>query len=656
MTLLTVWTGVILASILVPLLLVLYFLRLRRRAAPIACTLLWKRSVEDLRANAPFQRLRSSVLLFLQLLAILLLAAALMQPQIEGGTADGGKTVIMIDNSTSMLATDGPDGRTRLDEAKELAKKRIEALYDRSMWGGSDAETMVLAFSDRAEVYARFSTSRQELLDAVDRIRPTHGATQLDEALKLARAYTTNVDPESDRPVASPAALEIFTDGRIADIDEQVLRGETMRYYRVGETTDNVSLATIDVQRPYDRPAAVEVFASILNHNPESVTCDLQLSVNGSAIAIREVQVAASTIDPSNGQAIPGRNNVVFSPFEQPRDAVIEVANLRADALDADNVVHAVVPPPRQLVVGLVTDGSRLIETVLAGMPLERIDRMTPEQFTRRMDGGFDGYDVVVLDDVELDGPLPPGRYLSFGAVPQVAGLNVFGESQDQIVLRVREEHPAMRFVNMDQLYIARSVKMQPDDDVRVLAEGSDCPLVVEASRDTVRVVHVAFDPLESNWPFLRSFVTFMFNAVDYLGRIGDVLTEEALTPGDALTARVPVQASDIQLRAPDGNVVPLSIVDDTGAVSYGPLRYSGIYTIEWDEGGEPQSRAVAVARADEKEGAIAPEESIEIGSETVAGLAGGAGTYTPLWPWALALCLLLLTFEWWIYHKKTSI
>lgn len=653
--------GAILASILVPLLLLLYFLRLRRRRQTIGSTMLWKRSVEDLRANAPFQRLRPSWLLFLQLLALLLLAFAVMQPQVDAGRRRGGKTVILVDNSASMLATDVDGAETRLELAKLRARERIEAMYAGGLFGASNAETMVVAFSDRAEVQTRFSTSRQELLDAIDRIRPTHGATRVEEALKLARAYTTNVDPDSDRPRAEPAAIELFSDGRIEDLPDQVLRGETLKYWRVGsDGRDNVAVTTIDVQRPYDRPTAVEVFAALLNYGPVEVACDVQLSVDDSALAVREVLVPAADVDAATGRVVPGRNTIVFTPFEQPRGAVIEVANLRPDALPADDSVRAVVPPPKRLAVALVAPKSRLVETALEGMPLESLVVLSADRFAAiATEGGLDAYDVVVLDDHRPES-LPPARYLSFGSTPPLPGLNDYGETDAQVVLSIRDDHPVLRFVNLDQLFVARARLLQPDDDVEVLVEGAQGPIILSAFREGRRVLHVAFDPLETNWPFQRSFVTFLYNAIDWLGHLGAGLTAEQLVPGEAIATRLPAGAGAPRLRTPDGATIPLAAIpsgESSGiAVGWGPIRVSGTHVVTWSGADGEESRAFAVNRAGESEGMIAAAPEVEIGRELVAGEDAEGGTNVPLWPWALGLCLAVLMVEWWLFARRASV
>lgn len=662
MTWLSPLTGLMLAAAVIPPLILLYFLKLRRRTQPIACTLLWKKSVEDLQANAPFQKLRRNILLLLQLLALILLILSVMQPQVQAGQQTGGKTVIIIDNSASMSATDGPGGITRLEHAKQLAKQRVEAMYRGGLFTGSPGETMVIAFSDRAEIYSRFSGVRQQIVAAIDRIPPTHGETRIGEALQLSRAYTTNVvDIMGEaRPTGEPAHIELFSDGNIADLADQVLRpGESLTFHEIGTSdADNVAFAAISAERPFDRPTSVAVFASLLNFNQHEVICDVQLSVNDTARGIREVTIQPARTDPTTGELIPGRNNVVFAPFEQPRGAVIELANLREDALMADNIAQLVVPPPRQLSVALVRSNYRILEAALdpEGMRLQRLDVLTLDQFEQlASDGLLDQYDVVVFDN-QAPETLPPGRYLTFGATPPIEGLNEFGTGGSQLILSTRVEHPVLQNVTLDDLRISEMALLQPRDDVQILVEATGGPAAVAVSRGSLHLIHVTFDPLSSSWPFKRSFINFIYNALEHLGHIGEAVTSEELRPGEVLTARLPASAQSIELRTPDNITHRITAADPT-QLSWGPIRLAGAHLLSWTvpgvTGSSRETRPFAVNLLSETEGNLAVADSIDIGQDSFEGSRAAAASHTPLWPWAIALCLALLMVEWWVYHRK---
>lgn len=664
MTWLTPLAGVILAAAVIPPLIVLYFLKLRRRPQAISTTLLWKKSIEDLRANAPFQKLRKSLLLLLQLIALALLAFSVMQPQIRAGQQQGGKTIIMIDNSASMTASDtaATGDATRLDEAKRRAREKIESLYGGGLFASSSGESMVVVFSDRAEIYSRFSDSKQQLLSAIDRIQPTHGETKIAEALKLARAYTTNVNPDQkDRPIADPATVELYSDGRISDTADQVLRGETLNYHAIGKLeADNVAIGSISVERPYDRPNAVEVFVSLLNYNQSQVKCQIQLSVDDRARGIEETTIDAAQINPSTKQIQPGRANVVFTPFDEPRGAVIEVANLRQDDLAADNVARVVVAAPTRLVVALVTAnaGRSIVLKALEGMKFERLEQMSPEHYEALASKGeLESYDVIVVDNYKPVA-MPTGRYLTFGPTPPIDGLTEFGDGQQQIILSGKDEHPALRYVTHDSLFISKFKLIQPGPDVQVLLEGSRGPAILAISRGPMQIIHCAFDPLESNWPFQHGFVNFLFNAVDFLGHAGEAITTQGLAPGEALTARLPPSATNIQLLTP-GNATPEDLKPlDPAQLAWGPIKLAGLYRLTWkgSESEQVQNRAFAVNLLSESEGWISMNDKLEIGQEKVQARDRDESVYTPLWPWAIGVCLAVLMLEWWVYHRKAYI
>ena len=109
-----------------PIVVLLHFLKLRRQRHVVPSVMLWLEAIEDLKANVPFQRLRNSLLLPLQILFLLVVVGGVARPALRqlGGLAE--QSIVIIDTSASMGATDL--GETRLDVAKAEALKLINQL------------------------------------------------------------------------------------------------------------------------------------------------------------------------------------------------------------------------------------------------------------------------------------------------------------------------------------------------------------------------------------------------------------------------------------------------------------------------------------------------------------------------------------------------
>src|SRR5512141_1369583 len=96
----------LLGLLFVPAVIAMYLLKLRRDEAPVPSTLLWQRLVADVEANAPWQKLRRSLLLLLQLLLVLILVLLAARPFVERPAGLAGDIVLVIDTSASMQAAD----------------------------------------------------------------------------------------------------------------------------------------------------------------------------------------------------------------------------------------------------------------------------------------------------------------------------------------------------------------------------------------------------------------------------------------------------------------------------------------------------------------------------------------------------------------------
>src|SRR5437660_11928385 len=119
-----VWWQWGLLAIVPPAIIALYFLKLKRQPLEVPSTYLWSRAIEDLHVNSLWQRLRQSLLLFLQLLLIAMLILTLLRPGRQATELIGDRFVFLVDTSASMAATDAPPSRL------DTAKRQVVALFE----------------------------------------------------------------------------------------------------------------------------------------------------------------------------------------------------------------------------------------------------------------------------------------------------------------------------------------------------------------------------------------------------------------------------------------------------------------------------------------------------------------------------------------------
>jgi Mg-chelatase subunit ChlD len=647
------------AAIAVPLLILLYFLKLRRRTQTIASTLLWKKSIEDLRANAPFQRLRRNLLLLIQLLVLAAIILAIARPMTDQTIATGSHIVIMMDRSRSMNVVDPGEQRSRLELAREEAIRLVESLPAPGLFstarGAKPPSIMVIGFAEQAKLYSNFTVDRKQVVDAIRAIQPTDGRTKMGEALTLTRAFSRSVEAETrGRQIADPATIELFTDGNIADIGDQVIEGETVRYHRMGspETRDNLAVVALDAERLYDRPTDLAIYTTLANYADAEVTSDVQFSLDGTPVHLSAVSIPAARLDEESQTRLPGTRGASFTIPGLARGGTIEIAILRDDVLDADNVATLVAPPPKRARVAAVVKGVSLRDA-LGVLPIDLVTLTEAELEDQVRSGAIASYDVVVLEDIQPETTITQGRFLTFGRPPRIEGLESQGEGGRTIPVAWDRRHPALRNVELDPLQIMSHQMLGLGEDMQTVIDGLREPLGIQISRGPLQALVIAFRPDQSSWYREASYIVFLADAIAYLADRGEAATQRSIAPGEAVTVRLPRDASNIRLSTPNAGGDRTWRAEDPTSISFGPIERTGVYRWRYMSGGEAGERLVAANLFDQDESAVTPSDLRLLSNAAVTQADTRGDVRRELWPWLLALALLIMMFEWWVYNRR---
>lgn len=679
-------TALIAAGITVPLLVSLYFLKLKRRQVMISSTLLWKKAIQDMQVNSPFQRLRRSLLLLLQLLILGALLFAMARPTMQTTAAPGQRVVIVIDHSGSMNATDVSP--TRLDEAKKAALELIDNLDTGSGTGvsGGDLEgtsrgisgggggAMVVSFAQSARVCQTFTNDLTMLRDAVRGIEPTDQVSSLDPALRLIEPFAKRVSQDDEDALV----VYVISDGRVRGGGRPMsLAGAQLRYIPVGggprgmagaADTDNVGIISFSARRDFDKPEIVQVFARVANFGRDPVKTNLTLSLDGRVTRVQPVTLgAAPVLADGSGPASGSRRNEssVQFDFVLPGTALVELSHDHDDQLPADNTVRLTLSPARRLRVLLVTRGNAFLEHGIRSAGVRQLAFMTPEKFEdqdpgslRR--GGWDaagasglageGFDVIVFDGYSPK-RVPTVDSLYFAAAPPIDGIVRVpageGEPASQRILTWERDHPLLRYVVLDDVILGEPGRLVVSDEATVLMTGQSGPIMAEVVRDGVRHVVASFDILQSNWPIKISFPVFLGNTMQTLG-LGGLAEDAGVAYRTGEVASIPAGIGGTLIyKGP----VTLSVRRTQGAAVLGPFTRVGVYRT--DAKVDPPFDRISVNMLDPGESDLRTADVLNV--STIAGdkQAQTATIRREVWRWFIWGALAVMLIEWMVYTRR---
>ena len=648
----------------------LYFLKRKRTELVVPSTLLWRRAINDLRVNSPFQRLRRNLLLLLQLILLTLAVLALAGPVLNIQAARAHKTLLLVDNSGSMRTTDEDrGGASRLEKAKTTAHDLVDQLSD-------EDEIMLISFHQRARVLQTWTRDRTALHAAIDRIQPTDAETNVGEALRIALGLTAsrvdaqresvNIEdaaPVKDKPsVFANVEVVILSDGAFEQLERMGMEQERawqqapIRYVKVGGASDNVAITALQAARGIGPDSPLRLFVRLKSFRDAPATFDLELTVDGVLLDLREI-----TLGPGEQSAL-----AIPMPVE---DGVARVRLIVDDSLSPDNVAYAVLRTRQQVNVLLVSKAvagkprtNYFLERALKLIPSATFAPMSLAQYevhdvreVHEAHAAAEGEQLADYDVVIFDGCRPSrlvdGSYLFIGALPPLEGVAELGQAEAPAIVDAAL-HPVNRAVNYGNVYLGQAIKARWPVHALTLLEGDQGPLITAYGRGRLNVITVAFDLAQTDWPLRISFPLFLANSVHFLAATAFQQSGGARKVGRPIIFQTDPAQSVVELTAP-GSRSPAKVkLDPARRARFTDTWQAGLYRARFAGEELPVTYAVNVVSPDESDNAA--REELTFGSKQVRAQSGSAITSRPVWRWFVLAALAIILLEWYVYHRKT--
>ncbi len=598
---------------IIPPLILLYFLKLKRPQVVVPSTLLWRKVVEDLRVNSPFQRLRRSLLLLLQLLILLLFILALARPFIKTDAILKKSMIVLIDTSASMGALE-PSGKSRL----HLAKEELRSLIDNVT---SEDQLMLIGFSDNATILQSFTSNKRQLHDAVDAIDQTQRPTSIRGAFMLAKSLQRSA-PNARLAVLSDGA---FPDPGLLELPMQI------EYQMIGNDLPNLAITSLDIRRSLRDRLLVEMFVSLQNFGTESMAGNMQVFLDDVLLDSKFVSLEA------------GKTLSQIFEARLAESGEVRVHLDVEDALAADNDAWQIVLPPQERSVMIVGKRNYFLERVFEAAGNVVVDSRPREDFVAE---DAAEYTAVIWNRV-ADPEIAKTNNIYLGCFPELDGLQTGELVQSPSIMDWDNSHPVNRFIDFSNLLIQESPLMMLPKGGQALLSSPTSALIGLTSVDMHSLCIVAFNPFASNWPLLVSFPIFLHNCLNYFDEQYAQAENANLLVGRTITS--PAEFGAATIRLPNGATVPMQQTGEGGYVFAG-VNQLGIYGVETGSG---LSRKVAANLFDTQESRLGVQPDPQVSGEQLKAVQLSRQVNTELSTVLLAVALGLLLLEWVVFHRR---
>ena len=610
--------GFALSALAIPIIL-LYMLKLRRKQTQVSSTMLWEKLLREKQANAPWQKLKRNLLLFLQLLILAALVAALVRPALQTKVVASGSVIVMLDASASMNAVDVKP--SRFEEARKSVQTLINELSSNS------AMTLILAAQTPQTLIAS-ETDKSLLKVALSKAQVSQGPADWQAAFALAAGATRN---------GSTSTIVIISDGGLPESGLPSLPSE-VRYVPIGQTDNNLAISALALRASKGKP---QLFAEVTNYSHVDRKVLLSIYLGNDLFDARQLDLLANSKKSVSLENLPTATAIYKAHISDP----VEV-NKPLDSLSLDDTAFAIYQASSARRTLLVSKGNLFLEQLLASLPGIQPFRALPAA-----DGTLkipsEPFNLYIFDSY-IPTELPKSNLLLIN--PTTNPFFTVGDTFKEINNIQVNQNALTHYVDWKTVHVLQAHKVTAPNWMNILVESNSNPLVMAGETKGQRIAALTFDLRESDLPLQIAYPILFSNLINYLSPPSAFDSSQSLQAGESLAIVPPTDTEQVVIASPSNKTFSLA----SGQTLFSQTNELGYYAVNFISKDSTKVEYFAVNLFDAVESDVHPREKLQIGSTSVKPTVAQQVGLQELWKWLAGIALIVLMIEWQIFHRKS--
>ena len=521
------------ALIGIPIIILMYLLKQKYKEQTVSSLFLWKKAESYSMAQQPWQKLKKNLLMILQIIFVLLLAAALANPYIMGIT-ETSHTVFALDCSLSMQAKDAEEGKSRLDQAVSEIKKQIEQ-------ASPNEKFSIVFLKDTPEIVLSSSNDKKALLKQVENVKATNGGVNWQNSKELLQIAG-----------AENARMIVFTDQY-----QELLQGMDIEQIVLGKNSENTAITLLSHSQGEN---GWQVLAKINYFGEDSISKTVNLFCDGKAFDRKQITI-------EGGKS----KDVIFTEIPQQTEHIMATLTPE-DVLQADDRAYDASFSQTKKKVLLVSEQNIFLEKVYRLLPdveLYKTDTKNIEQLK--------GYSLYIFDGV-IPRTLPDDGFFIFWNMPYENNILYMGAEQKIDKPATTQGYGNMTLAETLTFDIEKSKSFDVPMWASTILQANEKPLAIAGEQNGKKMAIFAFDIHDTDLPLQKEFPIFIYNLQNWFFSQNIQQSLESIVSGQVLEISLLPETKQASVLLPDGKSV--NIAPPFPPLPFTDTEQTGIYTL----------------------------------------------------------------------------